>query len=382
MKTGRNAPCPCGSGRKYKKCCLRSDEAKAQERVEQRELWQMASEMAGQGWPAPEEPGGGQDLSAYTLARIFEMSEQFAAMQRDEPERAAQYMTIARVRGMETGEIITRLQELGIDGGEEAFVASAEGRTQAWPISAQWLGELPDEQRRRITSTEHQADFVGLAACELWRRHMPDRPSMEMLDDWMQEGYERSEQHDHEAALELWGRTWEVIRGRLTSSMTTYDSSRTVFNGFQFLSNWLQDYEIELLNAANVAHDRQAAEAGLRLCEEILAQFVDEAPEFLSCFDADRAEFLFALDRPDEGERLLRQRIEERPDDPGGYTRLADLLPAPEAGAGTDGDPRVALLERAARCPDAASWDVELRLSELRQPHEDARPGGGATSRG
>ncbi len=22
MKTGRNAPCPCGSGKKYKKCCL------------------------------------------------------------------------------------------------------------------------------------------------------------------------------------------------------------------------------------------------------------------------------------------------------------------------------------------------------------------------
>ena len=22
MKIGRNAPCPCGSGKKYKKCCL------------------------------------------------------------------------------------------------------------------------------------------------------------------------------------------------------------------------------------------------------------------------------------------------------------------------------------------------------------------------
>lgn len=22
MKTGRNEPCPCGSGKKYKKCCL------------------------------------------------------------------------------------------------------------------------------------------------------------------------------------------------------------------------------------------------------------------------------------------------------------------------------------------------------------------------
>ena len=27
LKTGRNDPCPCGSGRKYKKCCLASDEA-------------------------------------------------------------------------------------------------------------------------------------------------------------------------------------------------------------------------------------------------------------------------------------------------------------------------------------------------------------------
>jgi len=23
MKTGRNDPCPCGSGRKYKKCCMK-----------------------------------------------------------------------------------------------------------------------------------------------------------------------------------------------------------------------------------------------------------------------------------------------------------------------------------------------------------------------
>jgi tetratricopeptide (TPR) repeat protein len=28
-KTGRNDPCPCGSGKKYKHCCLRNDEAAA-----------------------------------------------------------------------------------------------------------------------------------------------------------------------------------------------------------------------------------------------------------------------------------------------------------------------------------------------------------------
>jgi len=31
MKLGRNDPCPCGSGKKYKKCCLMRDERKSHE---------------------------------------------------------------------------------------------------------------------------------------------------------------------------------------------------------------------------------------------------------------------------------------------------------------------------------------------------------------
>ena len=42
MKIGRNEPCPCGSGKKYKKCCLRIDEQKAaeerQQNAEQQEI--------------------------------------------------------------------------------------------------------------------------------------------------------------------------------------------------------------------------------------------------------------------------------------------------------------------------------------------------------
>ena len=33
MKIGRNAPCPCGSGKKYKKCCLAQDEQDRQAAV-------------------------------------------------------------------------------------------------------------------------------------------------------------------------------------------------------------------------------------------------------------------------------------------------------------------------------------------------------------
>ncbi len=34
-KTGRNDPCPCGSGKKYKQCCLARDEAAATARASQ-----------------------------------------------------------------------------------------------------------------------------------------------------------------------------------------------------------------------------------------------------------------------------------------------------------------------------------------------------------
>ena len=44
MDTGRNDPCPCGSGKKYKKCCLAKDEAKA--RVEAREAQERALQAA------------------------------------------------------------------------------------------------------------------------------------------------------------------------------------------------------------------------------------------------------------------------------------------------------------------------------------------------
>ena len=41
MKVGRNDPCPCGSGQKYKKCCLAKDEA-----ARSAELAALAAEAA------------------------------------------------------------------------------------------------------------------------------------------------------------------------------------------------------------------------------------------------------------------------------------------------------------------------------------------------
>jgi hypothetical protein len=50
---GRNEPCHCGSGRKYKQCCLEKDEAK---RREQRASGEDAAPSGGAGADAPK-PG-------------------------------------------------------------------------------------------------------------------------------------------------------------------------------------------------------------------------------------------------------------------------------------------------------------------------------------
>lgn len=44
-KIGRNSPCPCGSGLKYKKCCLHRDRAAAAERAEQEQKIYVSREI-------------------------------------------------------------------------------------------------------------------------------------------------------------------------------------------------------------------------------------------------------------------------------------------------------------------------------------------------
>jgi tetratricopeptide (TPR) repeat protein len=53
-KIGRNDPCPCGSGQKYKRCCLPRDEAAAAERAADRAA-ALAREAACAGPAAPVE---------------------------------------------------------------------------------------------------------------------------------------------------------------------------------------------------------------------------------------------------------------------------------------------------------------------------------------
>lgn len=354
-KMGRNEPCPCGSGKKYKKCCL-GQEAPPPVGAE-RARTPVTS-------PTDARPAPLAGMTPYVITKLFEDSDLFAQMQRLEPEKARDFWTPRKVAALSTEDLLAQLRPLAVDASREAYLALAEGQTSAWAISEHWRVAIAGQLSR------HADDFLGLAACELWKRYCPERPSLEMLDDRMQEGYRLAHEGQGARACEIWRDVWRTIRSRLRPEMSTTRQAAVVFDGSQCLFNWVQDFALELHNAALA--ERRYAGIGVQLCEEVLAHFPGEDDLFLENFRADLGEFHFLAGAPVEGERVLLELIRNHPDRAAGYARLADLLghgPAPDR-TPIDQERAQELLEQALAWPvtDAADYDLERRLAEFREP--------------
>jgi hypothetical protein len=315
-------------------------------------------------------------MTAYVIAKLFEDSEQLARMQRLEPEKARLFWTPRKVAARSTEEILDQLRTLDIDASREAYLALTEERTSAWAISEQWRGTAARPLSR------HAKDFMGLAACELWKRYCPERPSIEMLDDRMQDGYRLASEGQGAMACDTWWEIWQAIRSRLRPEMSTTQRAAAVFDGTQCLFNWVQDFALELHNTA--LKERRYARIGVQLCEEVLAHFPGEDELFRTNFRADLGEFHFLAGANAEGERVLLELIRDHPDCAAGYARLSDLLgygPTPD-GEPIDRDRARELLEQALARPvtDAAGYDLEKRLADLRDQARKTQCGSTSTS--
>ena len=179
-------------------------------------------------------------------------------MQCLEPEKARDFWTPRQVAALSTEAILAQLHLLAVDASPEAYLALAADQTSAWAISDHWRAAVAGRLSR------HADDFLRLAACELWKRYCPDRPSQEMLDDWMQEGYQLAHERQGARACELWWEVWQTIRTRLRPEMNTTRRAAVVFDDRQCLYNWVQDFALELHNAALT--EPRYARIGVQLC--------------------------------------------------------------------------------------------------------------------
>lgn len=189
----------------------------------------------------------------------------------------------------------------------------------------------------------------------------------QMLDRRMQQGYRFMMTGQTAQACDRWTEVWEIIRPRLRPEMRTCESTTVVFDGSQPLHDWLQDFALELYNAA--LDDARCVDTGIQLCEKVISQFPDETELFRLNFRADLGQFYYMAKRDEQGERVLLDMIRDYPDHAAGYARLADIL---TFGVHDNDDPidlprAKSVLQEALSRPvnEAAEYDLKARLDDL-----------------
>jgi len=375
---GRNEPCPCGSGRKYKRCCLR-DEAS---------LRAVAVAFAADGWEesarwedAVDEELGDEAFCDDDAEVLFggvhpyvDAIGPYLWEPITEQERAAQEGpgSPAWLRGRSTEELGGLLTEHGVPDGVVRFEELSRDVWFAWDVAEAWVA---------ASGAEGEAsDLLGLVAVELWRRLRPDVPCFELLHHRVEEGYDALEEDQLVAACEAWWPVWEALRPRLLGEVADLWEAHEVFPSFRPMQDWWGDLSM-VLEVASEA-DPEWVGRSIEFCRETLAGLPQEEPELLaSCWESLGGLHLLAGDRA-EAECCLRRGIEEFPEVPGCAIRLAELLARP-----TDGriEPAgaaeaVELLREAKRRagPDHQDpWRLDVLLDELTEAGSTAGPAQG-----
>ncbi len=314
---GRNEPCPCGSGKKYKRCCLRRDEQTLAESPDAHAGGQVA-EVAAHPPDSAGLRGMLPPMRPYAMVQMGEDSPQFERMRERDPKQWAM-RTVEGVAALSIEVLRDRLTEMGIDASRETFIAAAAGERSAWDVSLGWLGGRPKSSLPRFAE-----DFAGLAACRLWEEYLPERPSIEMVDDWMQEGYRLGGESGPPEVCELWWKVWEYVQERVASTMRNRESVDAMYQGMQSIYNWTQDFTLALINAS--IGDSTWTERGIEYHRELLERFPDDDQHVINLTRADLAELLIRAGQRAEGEGILRALVAEHPDRSVGYCRLADEL--------------------------------------------------------
>lgn len=384
MSPSRNDPCPCGSGAKYKRCCLEKHEADARRlAAEERaalpvipeptdEDLALEDELDRDPWlaAAVDRPFD-EGLAPWALACWAESDELFQQARARDPEWSALPAVPGEVEVLGDAELKERLAELGVDPSLDAFLALAQAATErgepsGWAIAAEW--------RKGRTLSRPERDFLGIAACVLWERWFSDVPSREMLEDEIEEGYTLRDEGRRDDALEVWEDVLEVVLARLRpEGKTLADSPAAGEPGF--LGEWLDDWLDDLHEHA---HDDPAeALAGLKLTETLLERLPEQGGPSGGTTRAARSLFLLALGRDSEGLAEARRLRDEHPDLALGYVALADFLVA-----GSERDPErlaeaVSVLSSAQLRPvtDGADWKLDERHREALRLLRRARAG-------
>ncbi|WP_010632161.1 SEC-C metal-binding domain-containing protein [Sporolactobacillus vineae] len=267
-KIGRNDLCPCGSGKKYKKCCMEKD----------------------------------KQLMAKQIVR----------------NPLHRFLTYEEVNERSTDEIIQKLREFGIPFKQEAFLKDVEKFYSAEDLSEDWFHQYT------VTARGRDEDFPWLAAWVLWERLAPAKNrSMEQMGDLIDRGDKYLDENDSTSACDTWLTVWEAIKDRIDPEFQNLDYLDKHYKGSFFIRDFCQDLEAELHNAGL---DKPVYfEKRINYCHEFCRYFPKES-EIIHSMRRAIAESFAELGQYEKAESEFAKLVQDFPDNPWGYIGWGDLF--------------------------------------------------------
>lgn len=308
MKVGRNDPCPCGSGKKYKRCCL-------------------GNPVTHYAKPEAVKVPIGR-LSIMRSKRILQKDlELMGKLNKIVPRNDAGesfkefYENVwddEKVRKMDTAEIIKKLESINVEFKLEQF---KEQTTQY--ICAVRLAE-EHYYTQNHNAQDKDEDFIWIAICELWKRLTPQRWNIEMIDDYMQDGYEEIKNRNYEKGLSKWETAWEMIKYIVPAHIASVSGADTFMPEplTQSIHNWCQDFETELHNAG--LKERGYFKKLIKYCREFCERFYETGGLIIQNMLRAEAESYLLLGDRVLADELFEGIIKKFPDSVWGYVSWAD----------------------------------------------------------
>jgi len=223
-----------------------------------------------------------------------------------------------KIEPMSTGAILARLNRLGIPVTAQDYRQAAQRHDSAVRLADEWTARYPLHREGR-----YDDDYVWMASIVLWKRLVPDRICFEQIDELMQEGYDLLEAQRTAEACDVWRQVWEWLKDKVTPERNTIAALDKAFLGFQSVSNWCQDFEMELGNAG--LNEPKYCQLRTRYCREFLDTFTNVEWSIRGNFLRAEADAYWRLGEIETAEAHLEALIQEDPDWAWGYIDWSDL---------------------------------------------------------
>jgi hypothetical protein len=270
-------------------------------------------------------------------------------------------------RSLSDQKLIDKLKSFGVNMNKNLFHELSERYLSAEEMFSYFF----DEKKAKVEGCNDE-DWLWICLTVLWERWEPGKPSFEMIDNEMQNGYDLIDAGEVEKGCELWMKVWGWIRRIMKEQKILHiNEFEAKFKGTQLVENWLYDFEMELGNAG--MHNPKFHNVRIDFANDFIKEFIHEDINLIRVMKRSLAESHHRTGNIKEMENLFENWLEKDDTWGWGWIGYSDCywLKAIDT---PDYEKAEQILKRALDIPDVEERDQIIeRLTDLYD--ETNRPG-------